>query len=118
MKFNERKFGIWLAIALALFYMVFVIGAMGAGDSEDDGTRIMFLIGGIVSGIVILAGLRYERTNLRNGGIVTIVGALPLGLFMFWLVVPGIIAIAVTVLTVRRTFTNRIAKDAAGTVPS
>jgi hypothetical protein len=110
MKFNERKFGIWLAVALALFYIVFVIGVMGANDSDNEGSQIPFVVGGILSGIVILAGLRYERSNLRVGGIITIVGALPLGLLMFWLVIPGLIAIVVAALTVRRTFTSRIAE--------
>ena len=109
MKFNERKIGIWLAVALALFYIVFVIAIMGEGISEGDGTHIGFLVGGIESGIVILVGLRYERSNLRVGRIVTIVGALPLGLFML-LVVPGLAAIAVAVLTARRTLMNKPAE--------
>ena len=107
MNFNERKFGIWLAVALALLCIVFVIRVMGVSDLHDEGSKTPFVVGGILSGIVILAGLRYERSNLRVGGIITIVGALPFGLLMFWLVIPGIIAIAVAALTVRRTFTSR-----------
>ncbi|MDA1280413.1 MAG: hypothetical protein O3B95_10325 [Chloroflexi bacterium] len=107
MNFNERRVGIWLAVALALFYIVLIVGSRGAGDSHSTAENVGWLAAGFVTGALILSGLRIERRNPRVGGIMTIVGALPLGLFMFWLVLPGIVALVVTVLTVRRTFATQ-----------
>ena len=90
-------------MALPLFYIVEVTVAFGVGDFESNAERVFWLVAGLLSGAVMLLGLSIERTDPRTGGIVTVVGALPLGLFMFWAIFPPIIATVVAVLTIRRT---------------
>ena len=91
-----------LSVLLAMFYIVVALGSQVSGDFSSIGERVGWAFGGFLSGAFILAGLRLSKREPLVGGLLVVVGAIPLGFFMWWLIVVPIVALTVAVFGVVR----------------
>ncbi len=90
-----------IAGLLAAFYAT--LGVYVVFD-EDQGPILSGVLTALffAGGAMILAGLWLSKQVPRLGGALLVVGALPLGLFVFWMIIPPVVAVLVTVFGVRR----------------
>ncbi len=106
-----------LAVLLAAFY-----ATLGVYILFDEDTSLSTIVSAVVAvlyfagGAMILAGLRLSKQAPWLGGALLVVGALPLGLFVFWMVIPPVVAVLVTVFGVRRAI--RFAREPGRIAPA
>ncbi len=92
-----------LAVLLAAFY-----ATLGVYILFDEDTSLNAIVSAVLAvlyfagGAMILAGLRPSKQALWLGGALLVVGALPLGLLVFWMVIPPVVAVLVSAFGVRR----------------
>jgi hypothetical protein len=103
-KMTTKMAGLGFILMTALLVGFYATMGVYVVFDEDQGpilsgvlTALFFAEGGM-----ILAGLRLSRRAPLLGSVLLTVGALPLGLFVFWMVIPPVVAVLVTVFGVRR----------------
>ncbi len=106
-----------LAVLLALFYIVVGVSIQAEGDFGSVGEKIAWGLAAISAGAFILAGLWLSKRAPLLGGILVVVGAVPLGLFMWWLFfIPPVVALVVAVFGVVRA--RRFAREPGRIAPA
>ncbi len=92
-----------IAGLLAAFYATLGVYILFDEDTSLNAIGSAVLAGLYVAGgVMILAGLRLSKQAPWLGGVLLVVGALPLGLLVFWMFIPPVVAVLVTVFGVRR----------------
>ena len=98
----NQKVYLGLAALLGMFYIAAGLGAAATGDFSSVSDRVIWASSASVSGAFILAGLLYSTRAPLLAGILVVVGAVPMGFYMWWAIFPPIVALVVAVFGVVR----------------